>query len=284
MKNKDSLFNIKDYEIDKNIGRGDYSKVYLVRNVQDGHEYAAKVLKLESEEERLNIRRELSFIKRLNHPSLVKSIGFSFVSIHYSTKNRPTLLQEYYKNGTINKMIENERKGIENPNWNATKKYICLLGISHSMSYLHKIYRIHRYLSSENVFLDENFYPKVSNFHICLRFEDTMVYSGLSSYNVIYSAPEILEDDYFSKQSDVYAFGIIAYEITTSIKPYSELKNIVIYKMAKKIFEGYRPQFPKNTNQKIKNIITRILDKNPENLQSFEEIFDILSNDISNSQ
>lgn len=46
------------------------------------------------------------------------------------------------------------------------KKYINLLGIAHSMKYLHKDGIIHRNFKTENVLLDENFYPKLNDFRL----------------------------------------------------------------------------------------------------------------------
>ena len=101
----------------------------------------------------------------------------------------------------------------------------------------------------------------------------------------LYMAPELLEcEEKYGSGVDVFAFAIIAYEITTLMKPYDYIKNLTISKLMRKVVnEDCRPQFPEKFNPKMKELISRCRDKKPEKRPSFDEIFDTLSNDFSYS-
>lgn len=91
----------------------------------------------------------------------------------------------------------------------------------------------------------------------------------------IYMAPELNEDEEWMYRPgfDVYAFGILAFEIVSVKVPYEELEKISTFKLANKIISGYRPWFTEEVPKSMVDLISRC--------PSFEEIFDQLSTDNS---
>ena len=88
------------------------------------------------------------------------------------------------------------------------------------MSYLHLHNVLHRDLKPENILMDENLYPKISDFGLS-KITDFLSNSmnvqsqkGLKG-TPAYLAPEILADEKYSKKGDVYAFAFIVFEIMT---------------------------------------------------------------------
>ena len=237
------------------------------------------------------VMRESMIHHKLNHPAIIKLKGINFISHEDPTKFQPTLLLEYCKNGTLKDSIEKERKSIADPDWTPTKKYICLLGISHAMKYLHKRGVIHRDLKIDNILLDDNLYPKLYDFGLSRIFAQSVDNSTLLKMTTsigtpLYMAPELIEcEEKYGAGVDVYAFGIILYELMTGLRPYSELKgSISPFMLFRKVVGGYRPQMPKDINKKMRDLITRCLDEKAEKRPSFDEIFNLLSNDFSHSQ
>lgn len=106
--------------------------------------------------------RESFLMKTLNHPSIVGFYGMSFNSFEHRDRLEPTILMEYMNNGSLDVILDKEKKSTAPYEWTNVKKYICLLGISHAMNYLHQKKIIHRDLKPGNVLMDDNFYPHVS--------------------------------------------------------------------------------------------------------------------------
>lgn len=73
-------------------------------------------------------------LHKLDHPGIVHFIGINVQSIVQPGLLEPSIITEYYPNGSLRDMLKNR----SNSTWNATKKFITLLGIAKAMSYLHK--------------------------------------------------------------------------------------------------------------------------------------------------
>lgn len=288
-----AFFNVDDFELtDTKLGKGAFGKVFVVRNISDGKKYAAKIINIDkrfSGDEQMMFLRESLILRNLHHPAIIKFIGINFQGFTDSRKLSPTIITEYMKNGSLKSVLDKEKKSIADLEWTPTKKYISLLGISNAMKYLHEHNILHRDLKPENVLVDENFYPYIADFGLSRCFPETLskTMQITMTKNIgtpIYMAPEMLEeeeDSQYGTSIDVYAFGILAYEIVTGNQPYSELGKISAVKLVKKIISGYRPPISSDVPKKMKSLITRCLSKSPRKRPSFKEIFTELSNDFS---
>lgn len=109
-------------------------------------------------------------LKKLNHPAIINIFGINFHSFKNEEILKPTILMEHIPKGTLSNLINLEKKGIVPEFWTFTKKFINLVGISHAMSCLHKNGVIYRDLKPDNIFVGEDFYPRIYNFTYCSFF------------------------------------------------------------------------------------------------------------------
>ena len=170
-------------------------------------------------------------------------------------------------------------KSFSDPNWDSTKKYITLLGISDAMRYLHKHGISHHNLKPENILFDDNYCPHICDFGYSnlIRFNTTSQIDTL-----LYMAPEILRGETkLSTAVDVYAFGILAYEIITGKVPYEFGETISPFILTNKVIDGYRPRLTSIVPYKIQKLIEKCWSQNPENRPSFDEIFEALSSNLT---
>src|SRR5205809_1847352 len=94
-------------------------------------------------------------------------------------------------------------------------------------------------------------------------------------YGVLpYIAPEILRGQNYTKAADVYSFGIIMYEVFSSLPPYHDVSHDK--NLAMKICLGFRPRFNIKVPQLIVHLIKRCLDANPLNRPTTFELVKIL--------
>lgn len=289
MEAEEAFFNTSDYKLGKKIGEGTFGTVYIAKNVESKKKYAAKLVNIEQNvfdgREQMLFLRESLILHKLDHPSIVKFIGINFKSFSDDEKLQPTIITEYLRQESLRDILNKERENESEREWSLTKKYINLLGISDAMRYLHEEGIVHRDLKPENILVDSNFYPRVCDFGLSKCFPESltksmeMIMSG-DFGTPLYSPPEILRgEEIYDQTVDVYAFGMIAYEIVTGEQPFSELGKISSAIFSNKVNDGYRPKFKQSVPYKMQRLISRCWSRRKSERPTFEEIFNELSND-----
>src|ERR1043166_4407894 len=96
-------------------------------------------------------------------------------------------------------------------------------------------------------------------------------------YGVLpYVAPEVLRGKEYTQASDIYGFGIIAYEICTGLPPYYDIAHDEF--LAAKICQGLRPRSDYKVPQLILDVIKQCWDADPLKRPKAEELNNLLKN------
>jgi serine/threonine protein kinase len=207
------------YEKVASLGNGGIGHVWRARQVALGREVALKELReifaLVSEEQRNEICKRFSDVVRaaasLAHPNILP--------IHDVNLERdfPYLVTELCPNGSVRRLIL-EAEAIP-----VTLAIKYLLQTLHAMRAAHKMHVVHRGIKPDNLLIDGYGNIKVSDFGFSRLLERDQsairqVYVGVNS--VAYMAPELFNDPtHTGPQSDIYALGIIFYELLTRKLP-----------------------------------------------------------------
>ena len=279
--NKES-FNLKSFIPQNKIGSGSFGKVYLVKDKNTGQVYASKIsiedIESNTDSKLIDLSREINIISKLNHPSILKFVGFS--PTDFKKRPRPVIITEYVSNGTLSDLILLERSQLISQDiFNDTTKLIIIYGIASGMSYLHSHDIIHRDLKPDNILINDYLLPKIADFGLSkVKNNDN---SDLNSTlgikgTPIYISPEIWRKYEYGKASDVYAFAMIVYELLTNDEPFEKCH---IFQIQCKILAGYRPNFNKAIPQSYKNLIEKCWSEDPKDRPTFEQIVDKLKND-----
>lgn len=267
------------YYKSKKIGEGSFSQVYKVGKLNSNYIFAAKIMNLKldylNEKDIIYFSREISILSSVNYPAIVNFVGYS--KYNFKNEERPVILTEIYENGNLKDYIELERRGLAITEWNDTKKFIIIYGIALGMKYLHANSIIHRDLKPENILLDCFLYPKITDFGLS-KFLDSTNVGNNSGYcgTLLYSAPEVLLSNDYTKACDVYSFSLIVYEIITTEVPY---KNIDIFKFYAKITSDEYPSFDFPIPDCYRNLIELCWSHDKNNRPSFDKIVNMLKAD-----
>lgn len=262
------------------IAEGGNAYVYLVKD-QEGNEYVAKVGKrpISNYQDEKSFIRELMILSKVNSPCIVSLKGFSFFPNFQESKNInkfPTVILEKASSGSIRTKINQCIKNKPDPNWTPTKRMIALAGTAYGMRYLHSKHIIHRDLKPDNVLLSDNLHPKITDFGLSkIQYDQqqTMTDQG----TLFYLAPEIIQGQTdYTNSVDVYAYGIMAFEIVVLKLPYKVLGNIMTIPF--EVSKGRRPIFPSTVNPLLKKLITDCWSGCDAERPTFDEIFQYLSN------
>jgi serine/threonine protein kinase len=156
----------------------------------------------------------------------------------------------YAENGSLRKHL--------NYNFNSMKwkeKLNILDSIANGLNDIHKKGLIHHDFHSGNVLYGNNFWTYIADLGLCQpanvkSSQDKKVYGVLP-----YVAPEVLRGKEYTQESDIYGFGIIAYEICTGLPPYHDIAHDKF--LAISICQGFRPK----SNYKIPKLIMDIIEQ-----------------------
>lgn len=287
---EDIFFDTREFELtDQSLGDGSYGHVIIAVD-SSGSKYAAKVINTQNEFngiDQMRLMRESMILQKLHHPSIVNFKGINFQSFDDQKKLQPTIITDFIPNGSLVNFL---KSGFSH-NWNPTKKYIALLGISNAMRYLHQYGIIHRDIKPANILIDANYYPLICDFGISRCFPDALTKSmeltrSCNAGTPAYLAPELIEEDHYGPGVDVYAFAILAYEIISEKNAYFEIRetNNSYFRLLSEVKKGTRPQFNDLFSEKMKDLLTQCWDAHPAKRPTFEFIFNALSNDFNFSK
>lgn len=278
---RSKIVNISDYKVIREIKNGAFGIVYLVEDLKTRQRLAAKVnISNSGSINDSMISREIAILIRIQSPTIIPFFGFSLKDFFGSS--RVTILMEYKENGSLQELLEKERRSQAPHEYDNTVKQIILCGIAHGMMILHSRRVIHRDLKPDNVLLDSEYRPCITDFGLSkfLDPENTKSQSISGCGTTAYIAPEVFQSNHYSHKADVYSFGILMYEIITGEEAFSDIihnKQTTIFNFGMKITQGVRPKFSRPIKPKMKKLIEQCWSHDPHKRPTFKEIFNKLS-------
>ncbi|XP_043944420.1 serine/threonine-protein kinase B-raf [Protopterus annectens] len=147
------------------------------------------------------------------------------------------------------------------------------------MDYLHAKSIIHRDLKSNNIFLHEDLTVKIGDFGLATvksRWSGSHQFEQLSG-SILWMAPEVIrmqDNNPYSFQSDVYAFGIVLYELMTGQLPYSNINNRdqIIFMVGRGYLSPDLSKVRSNCPKAMKRLMADCLKKKREERPLFPQI------------
>ena len=264
---KGPKIDISNYKKIEFIGRGAYGYVDLVEDINTGGKFAMKYIN--QSQKQISSEEIDSYIKT-DHPVVIKFYGYSD-----SNPKSLALLLEYMPNGSLENLLKKIRNKNRPINFTDTKKYIILKGIAYGMNYLHSLSIIHRDLKTDNILLDDNFYPKICDFGI--SFVSDLPCSTIRMDKFIgtplYTSPEIINMESYSYKIDIYSYSMIAYELITEKKPFNGYSQNKIYENVK---QGIRPDISKLPSF-IQDFFNKCWSNDPMKRITFDDIINMLN-------
>lgn len=208
------------YEIIAVLGSGGMGHVYRARRIRLGDEVAIKVMQTSHSappESRERFLRESRACAQLRHPNIVGILDFDF-----DASNQPFMVMELLSGPSLREEIELEAPMPPARVAAILEPVAAALQLAHDRGITHRDLKpanivVHRYESGERVY-------KVIDFGLAAmkaasdetRLTDPAMFLG----TLAYAAPEQVRGDAVTPATDVYALGVIAYEMLTGARPF----------------------------------------------------------------
>ena len=253
------------YKIIRPLGRGGMAFVYLAQDTQMQKEVALKVMSahLKDPASATRFRREFKASKKLDHPNIVRlhDIGRLENGSWYYTMDYlpyPDLKEKLVEEGPFKEkaVIELVRK------------------LASAMAHYQKEGIVHRDLKPGNILVSPHGTPIIVDFGLARDDDMTaLTATGAMVGTPFYMAPEMVRGERADGKADIWAIGIIIYELLTGLKPY--VADDINSLMMAISFQGYKPI--EETKPKLTYQWTSVLDgclqkEKEERFQSGEEL------------
>jgi len=242
---------VEDFEVMRPLGKGNFGRVFQVKQKDTGGVYAMKVLekrKILENEMVDSLMTEKNILQNLVHPFLVH------LYYCFQTTDQLFFVMEFVSGGDLLGLIE--REGRLSPELSQYYAAEILLG----MEYLHANGVIYRDLKTENILINYDGHLCLTDFGIAkdgMHTPDrkTMTVCGSPDY----LAPEILTEIGYNNSVDYWAFGCVIFEMLTGLPPFFHEDLAKMYTRIQNAPVEFPSDYPKNAIA----ITTALLVKDP---------------------
>lgn len=238
------------YRILKSIGRGGMADVYLAKDlILDNEEVAIKVLRTNYQTDQIAVarfQREARAMAELNHPNIVSICDIG------EEDGQQFLVMEYVDGSDLKKYIQDHAPLSNNEVVRIMEEVLSAMTLAHQQGI------VHRDLKPQNILLTKDGTVKVTDFGIAVAFAETSLTQTNSMLgSVHYLSPEQARGSKATVQSDIYAMGIMLFEMLTGHIPYDGDSAVTI---ALQHFQKPLPSIideNKNVPQALENVVIK---------------------------
>lgn len=252
---------LADFEVGRKLGSGRFGRVYLARERKSQYIVALKTLsikELSRSHVEHQLRREVEIQTHLKHSGVLRMFGY------FWDKERVFLILEYCAGGPLFDLLQKKRRFSERRASNYIKQ------VSAALHYCHQRKVIHRDIKPENILLGVNNELKIADFgwsvHAPSSKRETLC--GTPDY----IPPEMISGESHDHHADVWAVGVLAYELLYGNAPFfAETGGVdATYALIKKVAFKF-PSEPA-ISPEAKNLISNLLRRTPEDRMSLASV------------
>ena len=200
------------------LGKGGFGRVYRAYDREE-HEYVAiKMQSVDPDHPELRLRNEFEKVQQYRHRYIARyKECYTFSSID---GEKDVSIMKYYKDGSLDALIKSKKLDLE-------VRFVMLRQILEGIAFLHSHGIIHRDLKPQNILIaeyDGTYEPLITDFGISKQLADgesSAVSNSILGGTYSYASPEQLKETTIRKNTDLWSFGVIAYQMLTGALPFN---------------------------------------------------------------
>ena len=253
------------YDAIKQIGKGGFADCYLIHSRQYEQKFCCKVISLKNLNEKgkkQSFHNEYEALIRANECHIIQLYK------HFICNDKAYIILEYCPNGDLFQYVQKN-----GPVRKENEIYSLLTNMLSPLVYLESKNTAHGDIKPSNFLIDHWGRIKLTDFGLAqvVTNKNYLSYSFAGSLN--YVSPEIAFAKPFDPfKSDVWAFGVMLYFMTTGAFPF---KATSIQEM-RKVLQTTMVCFPRSMNSLVKQVIMKCLQVKPELRPSFSELYNLV--------
>lgn len=205
-----------------------------------------------------NLLTEIDILKTLDHNNIIKLYGV------YNTAKQVILNTEFCGENNLQNYLNHYNNIIR-----LSEVRDILVSLANALKYLHSKGVSHRDIKLENILIKQNGIVKLIDFGFAVVNENRDALLDNYCGTPAYMSPEIVERKlYDGHKADMWALGVLMYRIVSGKFPFTESAEIDLYSA----IISCEARICSSVPQKLRSLILRLLEKNPVNRPSADEI------------
>lgn len=245
---------ISKYELEEFLGGG-MSHVYRARDTVIGRTVAVKILTeagCQDAEAKARFLAEARMAGNIAHDNVISIFDFGEDDQH-----RPFMVMEFLRGEDLRHAIKNGHTG------DLRNKLKIALQTARALDYIHGQKIVHRDIKPENIHINQAGVVKLMDFGIAKSEGLAMTRAGYVLGTPYYMAPEQVTGQNITAQVDVYAFGVLLFELLCGVKPISgDTVERIFYSILNEPLK-LEPLYQAGVPQSVCDLVARCTAKNP---------------------
>lgn len=255
------MSSLSDFRVLEHIGRGSFGSVSKVFRYEDQQVYVMKQINISTlnEKEQLEAVHEVHVMAAMDSPFVVRYYD-SFID-----DGKLCIIMEYCEKGDLQKVLK-AQKGVPLPE---NLVWVYFLQILLGVAYLHGRRTLHRDLKTANCFLTADNSVKIGDLGVARILGTESHFARTLCGTPYYLSPELCENKPYNEKSDVWACGVILYELITGKHPFdARNQGALVYK----ILSGKFPPIQVPCSPVLMNLVNTLLTRETNKRPTIIEI------------
>jgi len=254
------------YTIKEKLGSGSFATVKRAINKETGEVVAVKIIKKKrlTTKELKSIEREIDIMIKLKHRNVVTLLDV------FDSPKQIYLVMELCVGGELFDKV------VEAGNYSEHLASKAIKQVCRGIRYLHANGIIHRDLKPENLLYYDNSSEgllKITDFGLATHLDDPDDLMRTTCGTLHYVAPEVLLGHPYGKEVDLWSLGVILFVLLSGYLPfYADQKKQTYKLIVTGDYGGFDDPVWDGVSKDAKNLVVRLLDINPKNRISLDEV------------
>ncbi len=254
------------YRLDATVARGGMSTLFRATDLRDGRQVAIKVPHKEMEADPVLVerfKREREIGQELDHPGIVKTYDGE-------ARSRDYMVIEWVEGRLLREILNEQEQNGQGLNEEGKlpieRAEKIALGICEALDYMHKHGVVHRDLKPENIKVDAEDRIKLIDFGIAMK-EDARRLTYVNVTPMLgtpdYISPEQVKGQRGDQRSDIYALGVMLYEMLTGQVPFKGPNPLAV--MNERVLHDPKParKLRAEIPAELEEILNRAMERDP---------------------
>lgn len=249
------------------LGQGSFGNAWRVEEAGTGRVLAAKVMDLNAmnAKDRGFVMNEVKCLSRCNNPHIVRC------EAAVEKDGILLIVMEYADGGDLYRQIKARQQSLRY--FREHEVIFIFLQLCIALDHIHVNKMMHRDLKTANILLTTTGLVKLGDFGFSRQYEDSLSNPVGSTFcgTPYYLSPELWHRQPYSKKSEMWAVGVVLYEIMALRRPFGgrSMDDLIA-----NISHARRQPLPTSFSEQLRGVCDKLLSVDPKDRPSLRELFD----------